>query len=77
TGDAEGKPARKPVARKAADGTTAKPAKPAKIPTGGRVKVAATKTAVASAKQAAEKRTANAAAAPAKRAPARKKATEE
>jgi len=74
-GDAEGKPARKPAARKAADGTTA--AKPAKIPTGARVKVAATKTAVASAKQAAEKRTANAAAAPAKRAPARKKATEE
>lgn len=75
TGDAEGKPARKPATRKAADGTAA--AKPAKIPTGGRVKVAATKTAVASAKQAAEKRTANAAAAPAKRAPARKKATEE
>ncbi|MDP1977608.1 ribosome silencing factor [Undibacterium sp.] len=74
TGDAEGKPARKPTARKAADGTVAKPAK---IPTGGRVKVAATKTAVASAKQAAEKRTANAAAAPTKRAPARKKATEE
>ena len=74
SGDADGKPARNPVARKAADGTTAKPAK---IPTGGRVKVAATKTAVASAKQAAEKRTANAAAAPAKRAPARKKATEE
>ena len=70
-GEADAKPARKPAARKAADGTTAKPAK---IPTGARVKVAATKTAVASAKQAAEKRTANAA--PAKRAPARKKTEE-
>jgi len=53
TVDGEAKPARKPAARKAADGT--KP-KAAKIPTGGRVKVAATKTAVASAKQAAAKR---------------------
>ncbi|MCH8619866.1 ribosome silencing factor [Undibacterium sp. TS12] len=69
TGDAEAKPARKPATRKAADGTTA-----AKVPTGARVKVAATKTAVASAKQAAEKRSASTAAA--KRAPARKKAAE-
>ncbi|MFZ6759557.1 ribosome silencing factor [Undibacterium sp. Ji50W] len=74
-GEADAKSARKPVARKAADGT-AKPAKPAKIPTGGRVKVASTKTAVASAKQAAEKRGAAAGAAPAKRAPARKKTEE-
>ncbi|MBC3919363.1 ribosome silencing factor [Undibacterium sp. CY18W] len=74
TGEADAKPARKPAARKAADGT-AKPAKPAKIPTGGRVKVASTKTAVASAKQAAEKRGA-AAAAPAKRATVRKKTEE-
>src|SRR5450830_602976 len=59
--DGEAKPARKPAARKAADGSAVKPAK---IPTGGRIKVAATKTAVASAKQAAAKR------------PARKKTAE-
>ena len=59
--DGETKPARKPATRKAADGTAVKPAK---IPTGARIKVAATKTAVASAKQAAAKR------------PARKKAAE-
>ncbi|MFZ6863762.1 ribosome silencing factor [Undibacterium sp. Ji67W] len=59
--DGDAKPARKPATRKAADGSTVKPAK---IPTGGRVKVAATKTAVASAKQAAAKR------------PARKKTAE-
>lgn len=69
-GEANDKPARKPAARKAADGTAAS----VKIPTGGRVKVAATKTAVASAKQAAEKRSASTAAA--KRAPARKKTEE-
>jgi ribosome-associated protein len=61
TSDAEAKPARKPAARKTADGAAPKVAK---IPTGGRVKVAATKTAVASAKQAAAKR------------PARKKSAE-
>ncbi|MBC3863738.1 ribosome silencing factor [Undibacterium jejuense] len=59
--DGDAKPARKPATRKAADGSAAKPAK---IPTGGRVKVAATKTATASAKQAAAKR------------PARKKVAE-
>lgn len=52
--DTDSTPTRKPAARKTADGTTVKAAK---IPTGGRVKVAATKTATASAKQAAEKRT--------------------
>lgn len=65
------KPARKPATRKAADGSAATPAK---VPTGGRVKVAASKTAVASAKQAAEKRSAGATMA--KRAPARKKVEE-
>jgi len=59
--DSDAKPARKPATRKAADGSVIKTPK---IPTGGRVKVAATKTAVASAKQAAAKR------------PARKKAAE-
>ena len=59
--DGDAKPAPKPATRKAADGSAVKPAK---IPTGGRVKVAATKTAVASAKQAAAKR------------PARKKVAE-
>jgi len=61
TAEGEAKPARKPAARKAADGSAVKAAK---IPTGGRVKVAATKTAVASAKEAAAKR------------PARKKTAE-
>lgn len=61
TADGETKPARKPAARKAADGGAVKAPK---IPTGGRVKVAATKTAVASAKEAAAKR------------PARKKTAE-
>ncbi|MBC3869073.1 ribosome silencing factor [Undibacterium oligocarboniphilum] len=59
--DGDVKPARKPAARKTAEGAAAKPAK---IPTGARVKVAATKTAIASAKEAAAKR------------PARKKAAE-
>ncbi|WP_423682190.1 ribosome silencing factor [Undibacterium sp. WLHG33] len=61
TADGETKPARKPAASKAADGGAVKAPK---IPTGGRVKVAATKTAVASAKEAAAKR------------PARKKTAE-
>jgi ribosome-associated protein len=61
TVDGEAKPARKPAARKAADGSTVKAPK---VPTGGRIKVAATKTAVASAKEAAAKR------------PARKKTAE-
>lgn len=61
TVDGEAKPARKPATRKAADGSTVKAAK---VPTGGRIKVAATKTAVASAKEAAAKR------------PARKKTVE-
>jgi ribosome-associated protein len=64
-GDTDAKPARKPATRKAADGTTVKAPK---IPTGGRVKVAATKTAVASAKEAAGKRTTRAATRPATRA---------
>ncbi len=64
--DDDDKPAKKPRARKAADGTAA-PAKTTRtrstssaggavIPSGGRVKVAATKTAVAGAKEAAAKR---------------------
>ncbi|MBI3285445.1 MAG: ribosome silencing factor [Burkholderiales bacterium] len=65
--EAAAKPARKPAARKAADGTVAKAPRAAKIPTGARVKVAATKTATASAKQAATKR---AAAAPRRKAAA-------
>ena len=51
TSDDGAEPTRKPAARKTSTGTATK------IPSGGRVKVAATKTATASAKQAAEKRT--------------------
>ncbi|MDE2428763.1 MAG: ribosome silencing factor [Burkholderiales bacterium] len=47
------KPARKSAPRKTGDGAATKAAK---VPTGARIKVAATKTAVASAKQAATKR---------------------
>lgn len=52
--DSAAKPARKPATKTATKSTAA--SKPAKIPTGGRVKVASTKTAVASAKQASEKK---------------------
>lgn len=55
--DDEKKPARKPrVSKVTSDDAAVKKTPKVKIPTGGRVKVASTKTATASAKQAAEKK---------------------